>query len=169
MKIEIRSQLQIAEPAFLAQGGMNEDKPQICPTNETGHSSPTVPGLNAWMTSDRAIDCQCAILAASSAFQAVLHELPNADIIPSETELSTCFLPAAVNVSTGTILPVKDLEKLRINRDNSSGHPNRSSGEQSLSLDLVSEIVLDVFMKLVRKWEDVFTSLWTASQDNWDW
>jgi hypothetical protein len=133
-------------------------------------SLPTAQDLIAWMTADRAVECRCVVLAASNAFQTVLLELPNAHIIPSDTELVNFFLPAAVNVPAGTKLPLKDLEKLGLNTANCTGQDlNISVDERSLSLDLASEIVLDIFVKLVRKWEDIFTAIWTESQDNWDW
>ena len=122
--------------------------------------------LTNWLQEDSAIECRSAVISISATLRTFLFEFPNYKIHPSESELLIAFLPAIVNVPSGTRLPLKDMEKFAMEKDSEQV---ASLSNPSLSLDLVSEIVLDLFLKLVKKWEEFFTKLWIEEQENWDW
>ena len=120
----------------------------------------------SWLISDRAIDARFAVNCSCAVFKTFLFEFPNSNICPSIAEMEKIFLSAVVKVPAGTCLPLKDFEKLALN---GSLEPIIEINHPSLSLDLVSELVLEVFLKAVRKWEETFTRLWVDYQEKWDW
>ena len=122
--------------------------------------------LGRWMESDRAVESRCAVVAAMATFQRFIFELPGYKLRPSENELLGAFMPAVVKATPGTLLPLKDLEKLGTHSESEQGVDMK---DPTLSLDLVSEIMLDLFVKLVREWEEAFSSMWIGHQENWDW